>query len=85
MSAPPPAPSGAPDPAARRFFIIQAVRLLGVACVVVGILIAKGGLFAPAPPALGYVLVANGLVDLFLIPALLARKWRSRPGDQPES
>lgn len=67
------------DPARRRFFTIQAVRLAGVAFVVVGMLIASGRIELPEwlPPWLGYLLIANGLVDVFVIPTRLARKWRT--------
>jgi len=63
------------DPAKRRFFTIQAIRLFGVACVIVGMLIASQRIEWPI--WLGYLLLANGLIDVFIIPALLARKWRS--------
>lgn len=65
------------DPAVARFAIINAVRLMGVACVLVGILIANGQLFAGAPLWIGYLLLANGLIDVFVIPLILARKWRT--------
>jgi hypothetical protein len=63
------------DPAARRFATIQLVRILGVAFIVGGLLVANGRW--PGPDWLGYVLIANGLVDAFVIPPILIRKWRS--------
>ena len=63
------------DPARRRFFTIQAVRLAGVAFVVLGMVIVSGKL--PWPVWLGYLLLVNGLVDVFVIPIKLARKWRT--------
>lgn len=63
------------DAARRRFFTIQAVRLAGVAFVVIGMLIVSDRIAAPA--WLGYLLLANGLVDVFIIPVRLARKWRT--------
>lgn len=67
------------DPARGRFFTIQAVRLAGVACVVIGMLIVSGRLVLPdwLPVWLGYLLIANGLVDVFVIPTRLVRKWRT--------
>ncbi|VWX47011.1 hypothetical protein [Novosphingobium sp. 9U] len=67
------------DPARGRFFTIQAVRLAGVAFVVVGMLIASHRIALPGrlPSWLGYLLIVNGLVDVFVIPVRLARKWRS--------
>ncbi|GGB97232.1 hypothetical protein GCM10011494_14630 [Novosphingobium endophyticum] len=63
------------DPAAARFAIIQAVRLTGVACVIGGMIIATGR--SSLPDWIGYVLLANGLVDVFVIPPILVRKWRT--------
>lgn len=63
------------DPAARRFATIQLVRMLGVACIVGGLLVVNGRW--QAPDWLGYVLIANGLIDAFVIPPILIRKWRS--------
>lgn len=65
------------DPAAARFAAINAVRITGVACVVAGMLLAADRIFAAAPDWVGYVLIANGLVDALVIPAVLARKWRT--------
>lgn len=63
------------DPAKARFATIQLVRLFGVACVIAGMAIGANNLAAPL--WLGYLLIANGLVDVFVIPKILARKWRS--------
>jgi len=65
------------DPAAARFAVINAVRLLGVGCVLAGMLMANGRLFAGLPGWVTYLLLANGLVDVFVIPLFLARKWRT--------
>ena len=63
------------DPARNRFFRIQGTRLLGVACVILGMLIASQRIAWPG--WLGYVLIINGLVDVFVLPAVLARRWRT--------
>lgn len=63
------------DPAAARFAIIQAVRLTGVICVIGGMLAATGR--TPLPEWVGYALLANGIVDTFIIPQMLVRKWRT--------
>ena len=65
------------DPARGRFFTIQAVRLAGVACVVLGMLIATQRIAWPV--WIGYLLLANGLVDIFIIPIKLVRKWKTPP------
>jgi hypothetical protein len=63
------------DPARRRFFTIQAVRLAGVAFVVLGMLVVSQRIAWPV--WIGYLLLANGLVDVFVIPLRLARRWRT--------
>jgi uncharacterized membrane protein HdeD (DUF308 family) len=67
------------DPAVARWAAIQLVRFLGVACVLVGILIVarRVATLSFLPDWLGYVLIASGLIDVFLVPTLLARRWRS--------
>lgn len=67
---------GAEDKARNRWLIIQTMRLVGVAMVVIALL-ALQGLF-PLPDMAAYVLLVAGLVDVFLVPTLLARKWSSR-------
>ncbi|WP_395390736.1 hypothetical protein WBP07_09410 [Novosphingobium sp. BL-8A] len=66
----------AKDPARNRWITIQLVRIFGVACVVAGLAIGSNKLQWPL--WLGYLLIANGMIDVFVIPRLLARKWRSR-------
>lgn len=63
------------DPARNRFVTIQAVRWFGVAQVLLAIALLSGRV--GWPQWIGYVLVVNGLVDVFVIPAVLARRWRS--------
>lgn len=68
-----------PDPAAARFAIIQVVRVAGVLLVLFGLAIESGGVAAlhGIPAAVGYALIAAGLIDVFVVPAVLARRWRS--------
>ena len=69
-------PPDQPDEVARnRWMVINAVRLAGVAMVIVGILGVRGVFEDPA--LAGYVLIAVGLVDVFWVPIMLARKWSS--------
>lgn len=72
--------SGAPAPTAlekKRFLAIQLMRLMGAALVILGVLIAGGKIDLPV--LVGYVLVLAGLVDLFVMPLVLARRWRTPP------
>ena len=69
------------DPAAGRFAAIQLVRVAGVATVLIGLLVEAERLpgFEIVPSWLGLVLVLVGLVEVFLLPRLLARRWRTPP------
>lgn len=66
---------GAKDPAKARFIAITLVRWTGVALVLLGLLINAGTIRAPG--ALGVVLVLAGLFDAFIMPVILARRWKS--------
>ena len=69
----------APDSAGARFAIIQLARFSGVALVLLGLAIQSGRVAAldGVPAAVGYVFIAVGLIDVFVAPALLARRWRT--------
>ena len=69
--------SSATDPAKARFLMLQAVRLSGVALGVLGALVL--GKILPWPEVLGYLFLALGAVDVFILPQILARRWRSAP------
>ena len=58
-----------------RFMIISILRLSGVAFVIAALLIINRAL--PLPVPIGWVLLMIGLIDVFVVPLLLARAWRS--------
>ena len=58
-----------------RWMVINVTRLAGVAMVIVGIMGLRGVIEYPA--VAGWILVGVGLLDIFLMPMVLARKWRS--------
>lgn len=60
-----------------RYFIISLTRVFGAAILVLGILIINGTV--KWPEIAGYVLIVIGLVDTFLIPQMLVRRWRTPP------
>jgi len=63
------------DVARGRWMAINAVRVAGVVMVLVGILGLEGVFEYPA--IAGYILVAVGVIDIFFVPLVMARKWRS--------
>jgi len=66
-----------------RFLVINAVRIAGVAMVLIGILIVQGVI--ESIDIAGYVLIGVGLVDVFVMPQVFARKWRTPPGSGPDA
>jgi hypothetical protein len=67
--------SGEPgDPARTRFLTILATRWIGSVLAIVGIFALNGrGL----PREAGYVLAPIGLALAFIVPGMLARRWRT--------
>lgn len=63
------------DVARGRWMAINAVRVAGVAMVIVGLLIIRDRM--QLPQWSGYLILAIGLLDIFAMPMVLARKWRS--------
>ena len=61
--------------AKKRFIAIQAMRFMGVAMVILGLLIIRGTIDLPA--IVGFVLVAIGIVDALFMPIVLTRRWKS--------
>lgn len=71
------------DPAAGRFFALQAVRLSGAIMVLLGVMIGTGrapSFLGSVPQELGFVLAVLGMAEFFYVPRLLARKWRTPDG-----
>ena len=76
-------PPEEPEQQARqRWMVIQMVRAMGVGLVILGILLARDKVDLAGDTAvnhwIGYGFIAVGLVDGFLMPIVLARKWSSR-------
>ena len=67
------------DPAVARFAVIQAVRASGAALVMGGFAVLSHNFAALAgvPDLVGYALLGVGVVDFFVVPQVLAKRWRS--------
>ena len=63
------------DPARARFFAMQAMRLGGLMMVIAALLGLNDVL--PIPPIAAWPLLIVGLSEMFLIPQILARHWRT--------
>lgn len=78
MASRPPEHTPAHEDAARaRFYMINAVRIGGAAMVIVGLLIANRVI--DLPEVAGWIFAAVGMVEFFVVPKMLARKWRTPP------
>lgn len=63
------------DPAKAHFFAIQLTRWSGVGLALLGMLVLSRRL--AWPEAAGYVLLALGLAEVFVLPTVLARRWKT--------
>lgn len=63
------------DVARRRWFFLSLSRLAGVGLVIAGLLVTQGAISWPVE--VGYGLILIGIVDVFVVPQVLARRWRS--------
>jgi predicted branched-subunit amino acid permease len=70
-------PPPSDDQARARFIVINAVRLTGVILTLLGILVFQGVL--DLPEVAGWTFVVIGLFEVFVMPQILARKWRTPP------
>lgn len=62
--------------AKRRWTVMQACRLAGLACVLMGVYtLAERGLDRPE---VGYPLLLIGAAGFFALPIFLSRRWKSR-------
>jgi hypothetical protein len=79
MASRPPEPTEAQS--RQRWAVMQLMRIMGVALVIAGILMTQGALdlFGEHNRLVGYAFVIVGLVDGFVMPLVLARKWRTPP------
>jgi hypothetical protein len=61
--------------ARNRFFALNAIRLGGLAVILVAIAIHYGKI--EVPQVLAYILAPIGLFEFFFLPNIVARKWRT--------
>lgn len=66
------------DPARGRFIVLSVLRFGGVAIALTGISIVAKRWIEPAD-ILGPVLIVVGVIDVLVLPVILAGRWRSPP------
>lgn len=62
-----------------RFLVINLCRITGAIMLVVGLAIIAREAFG-LPKAAGYFLFLVGMLDFLLVPVLLSKRWKSKPG-----
>lgn len=62
--------------AKQRYILLNLVRFGGVAMIMAGLAAYQGVL--PLPGTVGLILVALGLFEFFVLPNVLARRWRTK-------
>lgn len=77
MTEPAPQPDTAnrKDPAKARFIAITLIRMSGAVFVLLGLLITEQRIALPW--AVGLILTLVGFFDVFVMPKILARKWKT--------
>lgn len=63
------------DPAKARFWAMQWIRISGVILAVLGAMVLAQ--IVDLPAIVGYIFLFIGALDVFIMPLLLARKWKS--------
>ena len=66
--------------ARQRWMVMQVMRIMGFGLVILGILMARDvvDIAGESNHLVGYAFVVVGLLDGFLMPIFLAKKWSSR-------
>ncbi|KPP88102.1 hypothetical protein [Erythrobacter sp. HL-111] len=66
--------NGAEETARRRYLAMNAVRIGGIAVLLVGLAMARQVI--PGPWSLGAALAVAGLLAFFFLPTLMVRRWK---------
>jgi hypothetical protein len=72
-------PDESDDVARNRWVVIQAMRVMGFALAILGIVMSQDAVNVAGAfnREVGYAFIAIGLIDGFFMPIYLARKWSS--------
>jgi hypothetical protein len=62
-----------------RFLVINLCRITGAIMLVVGLAVIAREAFG-LPKAAGYLLFLVGILDFLLVPVILSKRWKSKPG-----
>lgn len=65
--------------AARRFTTMNLLRLAGAVMILGGLVVLNRDF--GLPPMIGYALVVFGMVEFFVVPNVLAKRWSTKRGE----
>lgn len=67
------------DEARGRWLVLSVMRLTGALLVIIGMLLTQNAIDIAADlnMPIGYFFIVMGLIDMFVAPRLLARRWRT--------
>lgn len=65
--------------ARRRFQMLTGLRLAGLMAAATGVALWQGWVFGVVAPGYGRGTLALGIAFLFVLPAILRRRWRREP------
>ena len=79
MASRPPEATPPTDQERGRWLVLNLMRMAGFALAIFGIVVTQGivELAGADNKLVGYTLIAVGLADGFIVPQILARRWRS--------
>ncbi|MFM5906587.1 MAG: hypothetical protein ACKOPO_03210 [Novosphingobium sp.] len=63
--------------AKKRFMAMNLVRICGVVLILVGLLCALDKIDIPGARIIGVMFILIGMIDTFVVPLMLAKRWRS--------
>jgi hypothetical protein len=66
--------------ARQRFMLLNIMRFMGVGIVLLAVIFISGRIFPAVPDTAGYVLLVVGMIDFFLMPAVLKKGWARQDG-----
>lgn len=66
------------DLAKQRFFVLQGIRITGAIFALLGLLIIVGKIDL-LPKWAGVIVLALGMIEMLIVPPILARSWKSPP------
>lgn len=69
--------------ARQRFIIMSAIRVFGIAQLLVGIALTRIEPYEPVIWGMGVALAVIGMLEFFFLPAIMAKRWKAGDRNKP--